>query len=197
MWELRGVSCLEINEVEEAKQSITTSRSFGRPVLTQEELTEAICSFGARGGEKLRAEQRLASWLQVFIVTREEEYGRYHYAHIALAQPSDFTPHLLNCATQGLKAIFRPGLTYRKAGILLGGLVPKTNYQQDLFVTQDLIDEEKKRAAMTLLDKANGKFGYQVLQFASEGIHRPWQRKCAMRSPCFTTKWSDLLTINI
>jgi DNA polymerase V len=199
IWELRGISCLDIEEVRPAKQSIMTSRSFGRPVFTQEEMLEALCTYAARGAEKLREEESLASWLQIFIMTsfhhHEEYYG--NHAHFLLPQPTDFTPTFLNCVSRGLKAIFRPGFAYKKGGILLGGIVPANNYQQDLFIKQDLAEEAKRKAAMTLLDKANGQFGYKVLQFASEGIDRPWKMKQQMRSACFTTRWSELLTIKI
>lgn len=198
VWELRGVPCLDIEEIHPAKQSIMTSRSFGRPVLTQEELLEAVCSYATRGGEKLRDEGRLASWLQVFVMTnfnKEEYYS--NYAHLIFEEPTDFTPTLLNYASEGLKRIFRCGFAYKKAGILLGGLVPAGNYQQSLFIPQNLEAERKRKAAMALLDRANSKFGYKVLQFASEGIARPWQMKRQMRTPCFTTRWQDLLTIRI
>jgi DNA polymerase V len=200
VWELRGVPCLDIEEIRPTKQSIMTSRSFGRPVLAQEELLEAVCSYATRGAEKLRDEKMLASWLQVFIMTsfHHHEEGYYgNHAHLIFSQPTDYTPTFLNYATQGLKSIFRPAYSYKKAGVLLGGLVTPESFQQDLFVDQDLIQEAKRKAAMTLLDRANDKFGYKVLQFASEGIDRPWQMKREMRSACFTTRWSDLLTIHI
>src|ERR1700722_3550082 len=171
VWELRGMPCLNIEEITPVKQSIMTSRSFGRPVLTQEELVEAVCSYAARGGEKLREEDCLASWLQVFVMTSRRNEGNYYgnQAHLTLPEPSDYTPTLLDYATRGLQTIFRSGYAYKKAGILLGGLVPTNRYQQDLFTKQDLPKEAKRKAAMALLDQANSKFGYQALKFASEG----------------------------
>ena len=198
--ELRGIPCLDLEEVQAAKQSIMTSRSFGRPVLAKEEIKEAVCSYTVRGAEKLREQASLASWLQIFITTsfHHHEEGYYgNQVYFTLPQPTDFTPTLLNYASEGVEAIFRPGFSYKKAGILLGGLVPATCYQQDLFVKQELKEEVKRKAAMDLLDTANHKFGYKVLQFASEGIDQGWQMKREMRTPCFTTRWSDLLTIYI
>jgi DNA polymerase V len=200
VWELRGFSCLDLEEVRSSKQSIMTSRSFGRPVLAKEELREAICAYVVRGAEKLREEGSLASWLQVFIMSsfHHHEDGFYgNHVHLVLPQPTDFTPTLLTHASQGLETIFRSGFSYKKAGILLGELVPSGCYQQDLFVKQDVKEEVKKKAVMALLDQANSKFGYKVLQFASEGIEKDWQMKREMRTACFTTRWSDLLTINI
>jgi DNA polymerase V len=114
-----------------------------------------------------------------------------------LPQPSSYTPTLLNYANQGLNKIFRSGFAYKKAGVLLGGLVSATNYQQNLFVKQDPEKDARQAAAMALLDQANQKFGYKILQFASEGIDRPWKMQQDNLSSCFTTQWSQLLTIQI
>ncbi len=190
VWELRGFSCLPLDEAPAAKQTIMTSRSFGRPILSKEELGEALATYAARGAEKLREEQRVASWLQVFITGKD--YGEQ--ACLVLPQPTSFTPTLIEYAKQGLNTIYRPGHAYKKAGILLGGLVPEESFQRDLFTRAD---EEKQRAAMALLDYANQKFGGAILKFAAEGTERPWQGKRQLRSPCFTTRWKDLLTIRI
>ncbi len=193
VWELQGKPCLDLEEVAPAKQSIMTSRSFGRPVTSLDELIEAVCTYAARGGEKLREEEQLASWLQVFTYTGVHEPG--NYAHSVLPEPTDYTPTLLDYATQGLRSIYRENATYKKAGILLGGLVPAHTYQPDLFIPQNTTLATKRKTAMALLDRANQTFGYEVLQFASEGTTRPWKKKSNMRSACFTTRWSDLLTI--
>jgi DNA polymerase V len=190
VWELRGISCLSFDEAPAAKQSIMTSRSFGRPILSKEELAEAIASYASRGAEKLREEGSVASWLQVFIIGKE--YGKQ--AQLVLSQPTSFTPTLISYAKQGLDSIYQAGQAYKKGGVLLGGLAPEDSFQRDLFV--DRANEEKQRAAMDLLDYANQKFGYTALKFAAEGIGRPW-RKSQLRSPCYTTRWDDLLTVRI
>ena len=52
--ELRGESCIALEEVSPAKKQIMASRSFGAPVLSIEVLREAISSYVARAAEKLR-----------------------------------------------------------------------------------------------------------------------------------------------
>lgn len=191
VWELRGISCFVIDEEPPAKQSIMTSRSFGRPILSKEELGEALSSFATRAGEKLRQEGSLASWIQVFIWGKEE--GRQ--VHLTLPEPTQYTPTLIAYAKEGLEALYRPGIAYKKGGVLLGGLVPQECYQPDLFVDSSV--SPKQRAAMELLDRANQKFGYRVLHFAAEGITKSWQTKRQLRSPSFTTRWDEILTIRI
>jgi nucleotidyltransferase/DNA polymerase involved in DNA repair len=52
--ELRGVSCLELEEVAPPKQQIMSSRSFGKPVECIEELRKAVATYVGRAAEKLR-----------------------------------------------------------------------------------------------------------------------------------------------
>ena len=77
VWELRGISCLSLEEAAPAKQSITTSKSFGRPVESYEELSEALSTYAARVSEKLRRQKALASYLSVFAVSKSSEFGTY------------------------------------------------------------------------------------------------------------------------
>lgn len=189
VWELRGTPCFAVDQEPPAKLSIMTSRSFGRPILTKQELTEALASFATRAAEKLREEKSLASWIQVFIWGKEE--GRQ--AHFTLPEPTAYTPTLITYAKEGVEALYRLGVAYKKGGILLGGLVPQGCYQADLFVDLSLGPHQRK--AMDLLDRANQKFGYRILRFAAEGTERSWQTKHNLRSPSFTTRWNEILTI--
>lgn len=191
-WELRGQPSLPFDEEPPAKQSIMTSRSFGRPLLAHEELAEALSAFATRGAEKLREEERLANWLQIFVITKEEGSA---YAFTTLPEPTSYTPTLISYAKQALQTLYKPGLTYKKAGILLGDLVPETCYQRGLFMQNR--DTAQERKAMDLLDHANEKFGYDILHFAAVGVTHGWKRKSELKSPSYTTNWNDLLTIRI
>ncbi len=52
--ELRGVSCLDLEDVAPAKQQIMSSRSFGAPVEALVELREAVATYVASAAAKLR-----------------------------------------------------------------------------------------------------------------------------------------------
>jgi len=56
--ELCGKPCLELDEFTPMKQEIVCSRSFGEGVTEYEQMRQAICSYAARGGEKLRGEHQ-------------------------------------------------------------------------------------------------------------------------------------------
>ena len=189
VWELRGISCLPLEEVATDKQSIMTSRTFGRPIQAQEELNEAVARYVARGAKKVRRQKSVATTLQVFLMGKEER----RQAHFVLPEPTSFTPSLIAYAKRGIAALYRDGCVYKKAGVLLGGLVPEAGYQRDLFCHFD----PHKEVAMRAFDRANDTFGYPVLQFAAEGIAPTWEARRQLRSPCFTTRWDELLKIKI
>ena len=67
--ELRGISCLSLEEVAQPKKEIISSRSFGQLVTDLGELRQAVASYAARAAEKLRRQHSVASALQVFLQT--------------------------------------------------------------------------------------------------------------------------------
>lgn len=56
--ELRGEPCLDLEEFAPVKQEIVCSRSFGERITDYEQMRQAICSYAARGAEKLRGEHQ-------------------------------------------------------------------------------------------------------------------------------------------
>lgn len=194
-WELRGISCLELEEVPSPKKSIVSSKSFGCAVTQWEELAEAVSTYTARAAEKLRRQKSLASHLGVFVESRDYEKGNYsNQISMELPQPTAYTPTLIQYAKLLLRKIFLPGFKYRKAGIFLEGLVPEGCFQLDLFVEKP---HEKQQALMKLIDRTNMDFGKKVIRLAAEGTSQPWKMKQLSKSPRFTTRWNELLSIRI
>lgn len=197
-WELRGISCLELDSASPSKKSITCSRSFSSLVTSLEDLCEAISTYTARAAEKLRSQGSLAACLEVFLTTSPHAAETFYSnkVYIKLPQPSAFTPQLISYAKQGLRSIYRPQQLYKKTGIILYGLVSKDCFQQDLFVKQDLC-LKKQDLVMHLMDKANKRFRKNIIKFAAEGTSQSWKTKQENCSPCYTTRWEDLLTVKI
>ncbi|HLO62317.1 MAG TPA: Y-family DNA polymerase, partial [Azonexus sp.] len=67
--ELRGVSCLDLEEVVPEKQQIMSSQSFGSLVHDLADLEEAVASYVNRAAERLRAQNSLAGAVQVYVRT--------------------------------------------------------------------------------------------------------------------------------
>ncbi|MCB1149608.1 MAG: Y-family DNA polymerase [Chlamydiia bacterium] len=195
--ELRGICCLQIDEVPPPKKSLICSRSFGREITEFDALFEAVATYVGRAAEKLRAQEAAATYLSIFVVVNQRIQERYpsFEAGAALAEPTAYTPTLLKEARAHLKTLYREGIPYRKAGVFLGGLVPATCSQPDLFGLPPA-EKKKQEKLMALVDGLNHKYGHKALRTASEGSpDSAWAMKRDLRTPNYTTSWDDLLKI--
>lgn len=192
--ELRGISCLALEDVAPAKQQIMSSRAFGAPVERIEELQAAVITYLSRAAEKLRLQSSVAAAIYVFIHTNrfkddEPQYGAG--VTVTLIDPSDDTRVLTAAALDGLNAIYREGYRYKKAGIMLTMLSDKVSRQGNLF--EDKAASEKSTRLMQVMDSINREFGRDTLRSAASGRSQPeWAMRADMKSPRYTTRWEEL-----
>lgn len=194
--ELRGVPCLELEDVVPAKKQIMVSRSFGDTVCDVEDLQQAVASFTARAAEKLRSQTSCAGAIMVFIHTspfRQQDAQYSRCLTVPMAVATDDTLVLTRAALMALKAMFRPGFNYSKAGVMLSELVDRDRVPMDLFGYDQA--PEKSAALMAALDKVNGKFGRGTLTTGVAAKAGNWRMRQGNRSPCYTTRWEDLICI--
>lgn len=189
--ELRGQSCLALEDCPPPKQGITCSRAFGRPVSTLVEMEEAVSSYVTRAAEKLRREGLAATVLTVFIMTNAFTNEPQYRNSVTCALPvgTGTTSELIRAALKGLRRIYRDGYRYKKAGVMCTALVPAGQVQPDLFDRQD---RPKSTRLMAALDAVNDRWGARTLNYASSGLTQAWQTHCHRRSPAYTTDWADL-----
>ena len=190
--ELRGVSCLNLEEVAPDKQQIMCSRSFGQYVYDRDQLEEVVASYVARAAEKLRKQASQAGALMVFIRTnpfspKEPQYQRS--MTIPLPEATADTRVLVMWVLKGLKRMYRPGFAYQKAGVMLSELRPKAMEQASLFVDPET---DRGQRLMATLDVINQRWGRGTLRSAAEGLEKPWQMKRQRLSPSYTTDWDGL-----
>ncbi len=192
-YELRGVSCLQLEEVAPAKQQIISSRSFGKMVTSLEELSESVATHAARGAEKLRAQDSVTGALIVFIQTNPfKQYEPQHHQSITipLPDPSDNTLSLTNAALNGLKKIYRSGFRYKKAGVIFNLLSDRPTVQQSLF--EDIETKGKSADLMQAMDAINNRFGNAMIRSAASGTQQAWRMRSGNKSPNYTTQWNEL-----
>jgi DNA polymerase V len=189
--ELRGVSCLALEEIEPERKSICCSRSFGAPVTGLPELREAVASYIARAAEKLRRRKLAAAYLSVFIRTNQfNGDAKYAGGHGGTISPATNNTLTLNALAQHLLTrCYRQGFRYWKAGVLLEGLVNENRTQEDLFTASD---GPRQKALMSALDSVNRRYGRDTMHMAGEGIKQRWKMKRGRLSPRFTTCWDEL-----
>jgi len=194
--ELRGLSCLALEEVAPPKKQIVSSRSFGQPVLCFDELREAVATYMTKAAEKLRAQHSVCEAVQVFVETNrfKETDRQYNNAvTVPLANPSNDTRMLVRAATYGLEAIYRPGYFYKKAGVILVGLSDGSVQQQTLFRSFGTGDKSDK--LMQAMDALNQSHGRGMVSIAAAGINTQWNMKREAKTPNYTTSWQDLPTV--
>lgn len=192
-YELRGVSCLQLEEVAPAKQQIISSRSFGKPVTSMEELAESVATHAARGAEKLRSQKSVTGALTIFVQTNPHKpFEPQHHQSITvvLSDPSDNTLTLTSAALKGLKQIYKTGFKYKKAGVILNLLADKPTMQQSLF--DDIEVKGKSAGLMKAMDSINSRFGNAAIKTAASGTKQDWQMRSGNRSPNYTTQWDEL-----
>jgi DNA polymerase V len=97
----------------------------------------------------------------------------------------------VDAALSGLKHIYRPGCRYKKAGVVLGAIVPLHHYQPDLLTARQHKDAV---SLMRVMDQVNERFGRDVLRVASMGYKKKadWHMSCSRRSRRYTTALEDL-----
>ncbi|MFQ6608522.1 MAG: Y-family DNA polymerase [Fidelibacterota bacterium] len=193
--ELKGISCLPLETVRPNKKAICTSRSFGIMVEDIAQLRESVAMYATRCAEKLRQQKSCAGILTVFINSNrfKPELPQYNnYKVMKLSVPSNSTAELIKQSIRGLEAIYRSGYKYKKAGVIVTGIVPENQVQQGLF---DIMDREKDQRIAKAMDTINRSMGRDIVRYAVQGFDRKWKLRQEQLSPCYTTRWNSLLTI--
>ena len=193
--ELQGTPCIDLENAPAAKKEIACTRSFGHPVTELSDLNEAVTHFASRAAEKLRKQGSNANQVMCFIRTspfrKDPQYSRS--VCMPLRRPTSDTSALVSAALIGLKAIFRPGFNYAKAGVMLMDLQANSECQGELDLEGD--DPPDHSKLMTTLDGLNQRFGRGTVLMASAGLareRRVWVMKQDRRTPAYTTCWEDI-----
>ena len=96
----------------------------------------------------------------------------------------------------GQKLIYRAGLKFAKAGVILMDLQPDSVMQGELALEDD--DVACTSGLMAALDELNQRYGRGTVQIASAGLageRRVWSMKQERRTPGYTTCWADMLVV--
>ena len=190
--ELQGTPCIELEEVLADRQQVLCSRSFGHRVTEFRDMRAALTHFVTRATEKLRKQQLLANVVSVHISTSPFDEKREYYnnaATMGLPVPSSDTRDITQVAQQLLERIYLDGHSYQRAWVLLMDLVSHRYQQQDLFTPTENPQSDE---LMRTLDSINAKMGSGTLRFAGEGFAAHWRMKQQLRSPRYTTQYSEL-----
>ena len=192
--ELRGESCIQIDDHSAPKKQIVVSRSFRTKVESLSALKPLISNFAVRAGEKLRHEKQKCAQVSVFISTskfnKQLQYRGFNSFQFPC--PVDDTRSILMGANKALNTIFRDGYPYAKAGVLLSQFSHPTFIQKSLFEATDQQHLKQDTNLMQTIDGLNG--DQTQIYYASQcpSGSSPIQKE--MVSPKYTTNWWELPT---
>ncbi|MBP7679639.1 MAG: Y-family DNA polymerase [Saprospiraceae bacterium] len=193
--DLQGIPTLDLEEIQ-SKKNIATTRSFETNYTEFEQLNERVSTFASSCAEKLRKQKSCCSSLMVFIHSNGHRKDLPQYSRnivVKLPFPTNSSIELAAFATQALKRIFKPGFHYKKAGVIVQDFTPEEVTQTTLFESRN----ERHIPLMQAIDKMNLQFGQQKIRLASQDQKRVWKMKQEKLSPRYTTKLSDIITINV
>lgn len=193
--ELLGISVLNLEEIQ-PKKNIATTRSFNKNLTDLQDIEERVSTFAVTCAEKLRRQNSHCNHLMIFIHTNPHRPDLKQYARniiVKLPYPSNSSITLSRYALKGLRTIYKDGYHYKKAGVIVGGITPESNYQINLFDNEN----PNHKPLMNVLDKLNSKYGTKKIKLASQNPKRTWTMRQEKLSPCFTTNMDDLITVKI
>jgi DNA polymerase V len=196
--ELKGEIANEMKEALTNKKMIATTRMFGQAVHSITDIKEAIATYTSRAAEKLRRQNSAASIISVFVVPKEQYHGA-HFRHgpmisdhITLPVATSATNELIKPAMQMADKLFEQGRLYKKAGVILSGLVPDKSIQASLFTEQN---KKGNRLLMHMVDNVNFAMRNDMIKFAASGTKKDWKMRQEMRSPRYTTRWEEMYEV--
>jgi len=202
--ELNGEACLSLEQVQDNKKQIISSRSFGHLVTEYEQMVQAVVSYVLIAAQKLRQQNSHCRLISVYIQTSPFHLqGKSVQAakSIALIYDSDNSILLAKLAKRALKSIWQQGAYYKKAGVILGEISPAGPLQADIFSPNPVYSgSDKQNKLMAVMDRLNRVNGSGSLFLGSAGIdkHNDWKMNRRLMSSRFTTRsrWDELCVVS-
>ena len=191
--DLEGIPTIEF-EIKEIKRSISTTRSFEQTYSDIEDITERISTFAACCSEKLRAQKSSCHMIIIMLRSDRHKKNTEQYSAsktVVFSYPTDSTLSITKAAVEAVKTMFKKGIHYKKAGVIVTGLVPTNNHQLNLF----LHENPKHKPLMSAIDHLNKKFKTNTIKLANQDLQRTWKMKQEHLSPKYTTKINDIITV--
>ena len=192
--ELRGISCIPLEEYSMTRKSCCTTRSFGKLLTNLDDIEQAVTTFARRAAERIRSESLAASCVSVFVRTNPFDKKSAYYSNGAsrtLSHPTHDSITIIETALLLTKRIFKNNYQYKKAGVLLSGLCDESEIQETLFEK----NYNQNSDLMSAIDAINYRYGRDTLQMASECKAGNWKQKRENCTRNYTTQINRLLLV--
>ena len=192
--ELEGESVLSLEEKRSPKKAIATTRSFEKNLICFEDLKERISTFSICCSEKLRSQKSNCNSIYVFVKSNRHQKNKSQYRNgivMTLPYGSNSSITISKYAVEGLKKIYKKGIEYKKAGVVVLGLVPNSKMQLNIFEKEN----PKYQILMKTLDFITKKEGSNKIKLASQDLKKIWKMKQTKLSSRYTTELKEIIAL--
>lgn len=192
--ELEGESVLSLEENRSPKKAIATTRSFEKNLIKFDDLKERISTFSICCSEKLRSQKSNCNSIYIFVKSNKHQKNKSQYRNgivMTLPYSSNSNITISKYAIKGLKKIYKKGIEYKKAGVLVMGIIPTNSNQLNLFEKEN----PKYQILMKTLDFIAKKEGNNKIKLASQDLKRVWKMKQTKLSSRYTTELNEIIML--
>jgi len=193
--DLEGIPTLGLDDVKR-KKAIATTRTFEKNHADLFNVQERVSTFATTCAEKLRKQKSCCNMIMVFVHTNGHRKDLPQYSRnivIKTDYPSNSSIDIVRYAVKGLKAIYKQGYQYKKAGVIVMGLTPQNEKQLNMFIKEN----PRHEALMKVMDKMNHSIGQKKLKLACQDLGRTWKMNQERLSPRYTTRLDEIITVKV
>ena len=191
--DLEGISKIGPETIKN-KRAIATTRSFESTIKDLEDIKERISTFACSGAEKLRKQGSSCHMMLIFLRSDyHKKNSEQHRASVVvnIPFPTNSSLTLSANAVKSVASIYKKGIQYKKAGVILTGIVPTDNHQLQLFNHE----HPKHLPLMRTIDFINKKYHAPKLKLGNQDLNRTWKMRQEYLSPHYTTNLKDIITV--
>ncbi len=192
--ELAGLICDPVARKRELQKSLMSTRSFAKTTSDMSILADAVAYHTRHIAADLRAMEAGATTMRVSI--RASRHGDFFLRggskEVVFTSATNDTIAMVRAAEEALEALYEPDVPYQKVGVSVIGIHPQSSVPLTLFA-DSAVDNS---ALLQAMDAINATAGSEMITVGSRLQTKAWQAKSGMRSPAYTTRWSDIATVS-
>ena len=192
--DLEGKPTLDLDDDTRDKKAIATTRSFERTYTNMENIRERISTFAGSCAEKLRTQKSSCHMIMVFLRSDRHKKNALQdksSTWVTLPYATDSTLIITQYAVNAVETIFKAGIPYKRAGVIVYDLVPTNARQLDIFQQEN----PKHEALMKTMDQLNNKLGDYKIKIGNQDLERTWKMRQKHLSPRYTTRIDEIITV--
>lgn len=192
--DLEGLVTLKLEDDHPIKKSIATTRSFKNAHTDINAIKERVATFANSCAEKLRLQNSSCNVLIILLQENRFETSGLPYKNnstVILPYTTNSSLTIVKYATKAIEQLYVKGVKYKRAGVIVTGLVPENNHQLDMFSSEN----PKHQPLMKAIDHLNKKYGDDKLKLANQDLGKTWKMRQDHLSNQYTTKFNEILII--